>query len=133
MLLEPQDTRMLAYRVNWENCDPGDMVTITGRLCFPDAIGSSGVSVQAYATVGWEGVLDCQNSTDAYITQWKLDREIAITDCLIESYLSTIGMSWPSTGSNGPYTQKLSSQILDVSSANPYCSNCNCSGESESE
>ena len=135
ILLESKDyaTYHLAYRVNWEYCDPGDMVTLTGRLCFPDAIGSTGVSVQAYATVGWEGVLECQNSTDAYIAQWKLDRELGVSDCLIESYLSTIGMAWPSTGSNGPYTQKLSSQILDVASANPYCSNCNCSGESESE
>ena len=135
ILLEAKDynTYHLAYRVNWEFCDPGDMVTLTGRLCFPDASGGDIVNVQAYATVGWEGVLECQNSTDEYIAQWKLDREITISDCLIESYLSTIGMAWPSTGSNGPYTQKLSSQLLDVAANNPYCSNCNCVSEVGSE
>ena len=110
------------------------MVTLSGRICFPDAIGGANIDVQAYATVGWKTVSGCQNSTDEEITAWKASRLLNIGDCLIPLYLPSIGMSWPDDAVvGGPYAQKLSSQLLGVSAANPYCSNCNCSGESESE
>mgnify|MGYP003150028910 CR=1 FL=1 len=135
-LLEQVGTSMLAWKLNWQYVDPGDMVTVTGRLCFPDAIGDLAetptVSVQAYAVCGWENIASCMNSTDDEITTWKTARTLTLGDCLIPGYLSTIGMGWP--GSGGPYAQKLSDQILGVGGGNPYCSNCHCTvPDSESE
>ena len=133
-LLEKADTYGLAYKVNWQYCDPGDMVTLSGRICFPDALGGADIDVQAYSIVGWKGITECQNSTDEEITSWKADRLLGIGDCLVPTYLPLIGMSWPDDAVvGGPYAQKLSTQLLDVSVINPYCSNCNCTLDSESE
>lgn len=121
VILQSNDSWNRVYDVFWDYTDAGDVTSLYGRQCFPDAklFPSGSYKVQLFAFVRWDGFISNPDSPGRCNNPYSMQ----FTDFPAEVVLLFEELGRPLPTDAVAFKQ---TPILEINPDSGYCDNCSC-------